>query len=77
MQRLTSKDKLSRLLRLTPLILVMAGSVLILIGNTASLKSCKIAGSVVVAVSGLLLLSLQSGVHAKTNSLRRRFLKRL
>ena len=56
MHRLTSKDKLSRLLRLTPLILVIAGSVLILVGNTASLKSCKIAGPVVMAVGGLLLL---------------------
>ena len=56
MHRLTSKDKLSRLLRLTALILVIAGSVLIVVGNTASLKSCKIAGPVVVAVGGLLLL---------------------
>jgi len=56
MHRLTSKEKLSRLLRLTPLILVIAGSVLILVGNTASLKSCKIAGPVAVAVGGLLLL---------------------
>jgi len=56
MHRLTSKDKLSRLLRLTPLILVIAGSVLTLVGNTASLKSIKIAGPVVVAVGGLLLL---------------------
>ena len=58
MHRLTSKDKLSRLLRLTPLILVIAGSVLTLVGNTASLKSCKIAGPVLVAVGGLLLLSI-------------------
>ena len=56
MHRLTSKDKLSRLLRLSPLILVIAGSVLIVVGNTASLKSCKIAGPVVLAVGGLLLL---------------------
>ena len=56
MHRLTSKDKLSRLLRLTPLILVIAGSVLILLGNTTSLNSCKMAGPVVVAVGGLLLL---------------------
>ena len=55
MHRLTSKDKLSRLLRLTPIILVVAGSVLTLVGNTASLKSCKIAGPVIVAVGGLLL----------------------
>ena len=58
MHRLTSKDKLSRLLRLTPLILVIAGSVLIVVGNTTSLKSCKIAGPVLVAVGGLLLLSI-------------------
>ena len=56
MHRLTSRDKLSRLLRLTPLILVIAGSVLTLVGNTASLKSCKIAGPVLVAVGALLLL---------------------
>ena len=56
MHRLTSKDKLSRLIRFTPLILVLAGSVLIAVGNTASLKSCKIAGPVLVAVGGLLLL---------------------
>ena len=56
MHRLTSKDKLNRLLRLSPLILVIAGSVLIVVGNTASLKSCKIAGPVVLAVGGLLLL---------------------
>ena len=56
MHRLTSKDKLSRLLRLTPLILVIAGSVLIVVGNTASIKSCKIAGPVIVTVGGLLLL---------------------
>ena len=55
MHRLTSKDKLSRLLRLTPIILVVAGSVLTLVGNTASLKSCKIAGPVIVTVGGLLL----------------------
>ena len=56
MHRLISKDKLSRLLRLTPLLLVIAGSVLIVVGNTASLKSFKIAGPVIVAVGGLLLL---------------------
>ena len=58
MHRLTSKDKLSRLLRLSPLILVIAGSVSILIGNITSLKGCKIAGPVVVAVGGLLLLCI-------------------
>ena len=58
MHRLTSKDKLSRLLRLTPLILVIAGSVLILLGNTASVKSCKTAGPVLVTVGALLLLCI-------------------
>ena len=58
MHRLTTKDKLSRLLRLTPLILVIAGSVLIVIGNTSSLKGCKMAGPVVVAVGGLLLVCI-------------------
>ena len=53
MQRL-----ISRLLCLTPLILVISGSVLILLGTTASLKSCKIAGSVVVAVGGFFFLFL-------------------
>jgi len=56
MKRLISKEKLSRLLRLTPIILVIAGSVLILLGNAASVKSCKLAGPVAVAVGGLLLL---------------------
>ena len=56
MLKLTSKDKLSRLLLLCPVILVIAGSVLIVVGNTASVQSCKIAGPVVVAVGGLLLL---------------------
>jgi len=58
MHRLISKDNLSRLLRLTPLILVIAGFVLILVGTTASSKSCKMTGSVVVAVGGLLFLFL-------------------
>ena len=56
MHWLTSKSKLSRLLRLTPLILVVAGSVLTLVGTTASLKSCTIAGPVAITVGGLLLL---------------------
>ena len=56
MHKLTSKDKLSRLLRLTPLTLVIAGSVLIVVGNAASVQSCKIASPVLVAVGGLLLL---------------------
>ena len=56
MHRLTSKDKLCRLFRLTPLILVITGFALILVGNIASLKSCKMAGPVVVAVGGLLSL---------------------
>ena len=56
MHRLTSKDKLSRLLRLTPIVLVIAGSIIILLGNTASIKGCKMAGPVVVALGGVLLL---------------------
>ena len=56
MHKSTRKDKLSRLLRLPPIILVIAGSVSIVVGNTASVQSCKIAGPVVVAVGGLLLL---------------------
>ena len=56
MKRLMSKERLNRLLRLTPIILVIAGSVLILLGNVASIKSCKLAGPVAVAVGGLLLL---------------------
>ena len=72
MHRPTKKDILSRLLRLTPLILVVAGSVLTLIGNTASLKSCKIAGPVVITVGGLLLLfiiiwSSRKGQHTDEN----------
>ena len=56
MQRVINQDKLLRLLRLTPLILVITGFVLILVGNIASLKSCKVAGAVVVAVGGLFSL---------------------
>jgi len=56
MHRLTSKDKLSRLLRFTPIILVIAGSIIILLGNTASIKGCKMAGPVVVALGGVSLL---------------------
>ena len=53
MQRVINQDKLLRLLRLTPLILVITGFALILVGNIASLKSCKVAGAVVVVVGGL------------------------
>ena len=56
MQGVINQDKLLRLLRLTPLILVITGFVLILVGNIASLKSCKVAGAVVVAVGGLFSL---------------------
>ena len=57
MHRTTKKyNFFSRLLRLTPVILVVAGSVLTVVGNTASLKSCKIAGPVVITAGGLLLL---------------------
>ena len=56
MHRLINRDKLSRLFRLTPLILVIAGFALILVGTTASLKGFKMAGPVVVVVGGLLFL---------------------
>ena len=51
-----TKQQIYRLLRLTPFIFVVAGSVLTVVGNTASLKSCKIAGPVVITAGGLLLL---------------------
>lgn len=52
----TKRGILSRLLRLTPLILVVVGSVLTIIGNTVSLKGCKIAGPVAITAGALLLL---------------------
>ena len=48
-------DSPIRLLRLTPIIFVLAGSVLTAVGNVASLTSCKIAGPVVITAGGLLL----------------------
>ena len=45
-----------RLLKLTPIILVLAGAVLTVVGNTASFNSCKIAGPVVITFGGLFLL---------------------
>lgn len=45
-----------RLLRLTPIIFVVAGAVLTVVGNSASFKSCKIAGPVVITAGGLFLL---------------------
>ena len=47
-----------RLLKLTPVIFVLAGAVLTVVGNTASLNSCKIAGPVLIALGGLFLLFL-------------------
>ena len=60
MHRLTSKDKLSRLLRSISLIFVIAGSVLILVGNTASVRTrtSRMACPVVAAIDGLLFLCL-------------------
>lgn len=46
------------LLSLIPLILIAAGSVLLVIGNTASLQSCKIVGSFVIVAGALLLFSI-------------------
>ena len=47
-----------RLVRLTPIIFVLAGAVLTVVGNTASFNSCKIAGPVVITIGGLFLLFL-------------------
>lgn len=47
-----------RLLRITPLICVIAGCFLTVVGHIASLKSCEIAGPVVITVGGLLLVFL-------------------
>ncbi len=52
----STNKQIYRLLGLTPLLFVVAGSVLTVFGNTASFKSCKIAGPVVLTVGGLLLL---------------------
>lgn len=45
-----------RLLKLTPIIFVLAGAVLTVVGNTASINSCKIAGPVLITFGGLFLL---------------------
>ena len=47
-----------RLLRSIPLIFVIAGSVLILVGNTASVRTSKMACPVVAAIDELFLLCL-------------------
>lgn len=60
MRNFVNKDtsKCRRFLRATPLLFVLAGSVLTVVGNTSAIKSCKIAGPVVIAVGGLLLLAI-------------------
>jgi len=45
-----------RLLRLSPLICIIIGSILTVVGQTSSLKICQIAGPVVMTVGGLLLV---------------------
>ena len=45
-----------RLLRLSPLICIIIGSILTVVGQTSSLKICQIAGPVVIIVGGLLLV---------------------
>ena len=50
-----TNNHMYRLLSFTLLIFVVAGSVLTVVGNTALIKSCKIAGPVVITVGGLLL----------------------
>lgn len=53
--RFTNKH-IYRLLKLTPIIFVLAGAVLTVVGNTASINSCKIAGPVLITFGGLFLL---------------------
>ena len=45
-----------RLLRLSPLICIIIGSILTVVGQTSSLKICQIAGPVVMTFGGLLLI---------------------
>ena len=52
--RLTTQHR-CRLLRLSPLICVVLGAILTVVGHTASIKICKIAGPVVMTFGGLLL----------------------
>ena len=63
-----------RLLRLSPLICVIAGSILTVVGQSFSLKICQIAGPVVMTVGGLLLVfitfwsSRQAQLHTEGSS---------
>ena len=45
-----------RLLWLTPILFVLAGAVLTVVGNTVSLNNCKIAGPLLPTLGGLFLL---------------------
>ena len=63
-----------RLLRLSPLICIIIGSILTVVGQTSSLKICQIAGPVVIIVGGLLLVfitfwsSRQAQLHTEGSS---------
>ena len=52
----TDQQNNHRLLKLTPIIFVLAGAVMTVVGNTASLNSCKIVGPVLITSGGLFLL---------------------
>ena len=60
-----------RFLRLSPLICIITGSILTVVGQTYSLKICQIAGPVVMTVGGLLLVfitfwrSRQAQLHTR------------
>ena len=58
-----------RLLKLTPITFVLAGAVLTVVGNTASLNSCKIAGPVVITFGGLFLLFVTVWSNFRQDSL--------
>lgn len=53
-----TSQKNCQLLRLAPLICVITGCILTVVGHIASLKSCEIAGPVLMTTSGLILLFL-------------------
>ena len=63
-----------RLLRLSPLICIIIGSILTVVGQTSSLKICQIAGLVVIIVGGLLLVFItfwsarQAQLHTEGSS---------
>ena len=63
-----------RLLRLSPVICIIIGSILTVVGQTSSLKICQIAGPVVMTVGGLLLVfvtfwsSRQAQLHNEGSS---------